>query len=291
MKDEVPGSRYAVSDKGWIDQDLFHFWITKHLLDHGVAGRPLLLLLDGHSSHFKPETIKFAKDYDIVLFCLPPLPLKVHWRYVCHSFYQKHPTAVIFKLNFNHLFKEAWLQAITPQVLISGWRKTRVYPLNRAQISISSGTNSLPGIATSSDDGGDGGDSHSPSDYNSDSSSKNTKTADGDKSGVSSSSDADDNDFGDADRSGVSINLGGGYLPDNSASRDNMLSPDIEAVNTRRYEEGYDILDPAYTKRLQQHHPEAGSTSLTTPKISNPLSTALRVQQVYLQAWGDQSAV
>ena len=59
-----------------------------------------------------------------------------------------------------------------------------------------------------------------------------------------------------------------------STSRDNLLSPDIVAVYKRRYEEGYDIFDPAYTKWLQQHHPEAGTASLTTPKNSNPLSTA-----------------
>ena len=72
MKDEVPGSRYAVSDNGRIDPDLFHFWMTEHFLEHAVAGCPLLLLLDGHSFHFKPETIKFAKDHGIVVFCLPP---------------------------------------------------------------------------------------------------------------------------------------------------------------------------------------------------------------------------
>ena len=71
-KDKVPGSRYAVSDNGWIDQDLFHFWLTEHFLTHAVSSRPLLLLVDGHSSHFKPDTIRFAKEHNIVLFCLPP---------------------------------------------------------------------------------------------------------------------------------------------------------------------------------------------------------------------------
>ena len=60
MKDEVAGSRYAVSDNGWIDQELFHYLMTDHFLAHAVASRPLLLLLDGHSSHFKPETIQFT---------------------------------------------------------------------------------------------------------------------------------------------------------------------------------------------------------------------------------------
>ena len=59
MKDEVAGSRYAVSDNGWIDQELFHYWLTDHFLAHAVASRQLLLLLDGHSSHFEPETLRF----------------------------------------------------------------------------------------------------------------------------------------------------------------------------------------------------------------------------------------
>ena len=70
MKDEVPGSRYAVNDKSWIDQELFHFWMMEHFLNHAVLARPLLFLLDGHSSHSKPETIRFAQEHGIV-FCLP----------------------------------------------------------------------------------------------------------------------------------------------------------------------------------------------------------------------------
>ena len=69
----TPGvGSYAVSDNGWIDQELFHYWMTDHFLTHAVASRPLWLLLDGHSSHFRPDTIQFAKDNDIVVFCLPP---------------------------------------------------------------------------------------------------------------------------------------------------------------------------------------------------------------------------
>ena len=87
---------------------------------------------------------------------------------------------MISKLNFNRLFKEAWLRAITPQVLTSGFNKAIVYPLNHVQISTSSG-NSLPGTANSSGDSDDGGDSHSLSDNGGDSSSSNTHLADGDK--------------------------------------------------------------------------------------------------------------
>lgn len=70
MNDEVPVSRYAVSENQWIDQNLFHYWLTEHFFAHAVSGCLLLLLLGGHSSHFKPDTIKFAKDHGIVVLIL-----------------------------------------------------------------------------------------------------------------------------------------------------------------------------------------------------------------------------
>lgn len=55
---EIPGTRYGLSDSGWTDQELFHGWLKDHFLTHAVAGRPLLLVVDGHSSHYDPETIR-----------------------------------------------------------------------------------------------------------------------------------------------------------------------------------------------------------------------------------------
>ena len=72
MIDEVAGSRYAASESGWIDQELFHYWLVEHFIDTAISARPLLLLLDGHSSHFMPQTIKYVKEHGIVMFCLPP---------------------------------------------------------------------------------------------------------------------------------------------------------------------------------------------------------------------------
>ena len=47
-------STYGLSDKGWITTELFESWLEDHFLEHPVAARPLLLLLDGHSTHFQP---------------------------------------------------------------------------------------------------------------------------------------------------------------------------------------------------------------------------------------------
>ena len=51
-KDEVPGTKYGVSDKGWIKIGLFEAWFNHCdlFLPNALAARPLLLLLDGHGS-------------------------------------------------------------------------------------------------------------------------------------------------------------------------------------------------------------------------------------------------
>ncbi|XP_065904027.1 uncharacterized protein [Dysidea avara] len=63
MKNEVPGSRFAVSDNGWVDHELFSFFLTKHIMTHAVSHCPLLLLLDGHSTHFEPRSLEFAAKH------------------------------------------------------------------------------------------------------------------------------------------------------------------------------------------------------------------------------------
>ena len=55
------GPRYGLSAKGWVDTELFKEWLVKHFITHAAGGRPLMLVLDGHSSHYQPELIKYAK--------------------------------------------------------------------------------------------------------------------------------------------------------------------------------------------------------------------------------------
>ena len=59
---EVTGTSYGLSDSGWITTPLFEGWLIDHFLKYAVPGRPLLLLLDGHSTHYQPEVVCFAKE-------------------------------------------------------------------------------------------------------------------------------------------------------------------------------------------------------------------------------------
>ena len=65
---KVPVTRYGMSNKGWIDNVLFKGWLEDHFIKHAVASRPLLLLLNGHSSHCVLDTLKAAiEKYHYIL--------------------------------------------------------------------------------------------------------------------------------------------------------------------------------------------------------------------------------
>ena len=123
-KGEVVGTKYGLSANGWINTDLFGAWLIEHFIPNAVSSRPLFLLLDGHSTHYQPQVIRFAREQECIILCLPPhtthesqpldvgvfAPLKVHWRRVCHDFYQNqnNPGKIINKFNFSSLFSQAW---------------------------------------------------------------------------------------------------------------------------------------------------------------------------------------
>ena len=71
-KGEVPGTLYGLSSNGWIDMELFSAWFFDHFLKYVPMFRPLLLLLDGHASHYCPEVIKMAAKEKVIIFTLPP---------------------------------------------------------------------------------------------------------------------------------------------------------------------------------------------------------------------------
>lgn len=124
---EIPGTMYGLSSSGWIDSELFELWFSHHFLAHAPPVRPLLLLLDGHSSHFNPEFVRKAAKEQVIVFCLLPHtthltqpldkgcfgPLKVFWREECQDFLANNPDKVVTRFQFSQLFARAWLQGMT----------------------------------------------------------------------------------------------------------------------------------------------------------------------------------
>ena len=147
---EVPGTIYGLSGNGWMDMELFHMWFCNHFLRYAPSVRPLLLLMDGHSSHYCPDTIRLAARERIILFTLPPNtthmlqpldrgcfgPLKMAWREECHQYMSEHPGRVVTKFQFSALFTRAWGRSMTMANVTAGFRVTGIYPLNRNVLSL-----------------------------------------------------------------------------------------------------------------------------------------------------------
>ena len=65
-----PNTFFQVSDNGWITKELFFEWF-KLFVQAISSVRPVLLMLDGHTSHITINTIEYAKANEIHLLCLP----------------------------------------------------------------------------------------------------------------------------------------------------------------------------------------------------------------------------
>ena len=145
---EVPGTIYGLSKKGWIDCELFDAWFINHFLRYAPTARPVLLMLDGHSSHYCPDTIRLAAKHQVILFALPPntthisqpldkgcfSPLKEAWKQVCHNFLTANPGMVVTRYQFSRLFSQAWMRSMTISNITSGFKVTGIYPTDHQAI-------------------------------------------------------------------------------------------------------------------------------------------------------------
>ena len=163
LHNEVTGTVYAMSDKGWINAPLFNEWFN-HFLRHAPPGRPLLLLLDGHSTHYKLDTISKAMEQEVIILTLPPHssqdtqpldtgmfgPLKHYWSRECHEWMAKNPYKLISKVHFNTVFSKAWAKAALPSNAVAGFKKAGIHTLNEEAIPVYSQSSSTSNNSSAS---------------------------------------------------------------------------------------------------------------------------------------------
>ena len=145
---EIPGTFYGLSENGWMDATMFESWFAHHFLVHVPSIHPLLLLLDGHASHYNPTFLKMAAEEGIIVFCLPPhtthllqpldngafASLKDHWRSECQRFYAQNPGKVITRRNFVQVFQKAWVQGMSISNVTSCFRAAGVFPVDKTVV-------------------------------------------------------------------------------------------------------------------------------------------------------------
>ena len=125
MANCVPGAYFGHSSNGWINTQLFYGWLTNHFAKK-VLVRPVVLLVDGHTSHINVEVSKFCLENQILLYCLPshsshllqPLDvgffrsLKAAWGKECSNYRAKAFGSSVTKESFSHVFRGAWFSCV-----------------------------------------------------------------------------------------------------------------------------------------------------------------------------------
>lgn len=72
LEGAVPGSAFAVTEKGYMDAPTFYMylWLTNHVIPHLPPARPVVLLVDSAEAHIDFHTFKLAKNNNIYIFVL-----------------------------------------------------------------------------------------------------------------------------------------------------------------------------------------------------------------------------
>jgi hypothetical protein len=149
LLDKAPtGSIGAASKTGWINEDLFSKWFD-HFLDFVQPKSkcsPVLLIMDGHSSHTKNlDIIEKARANNCILLSLPShcthklQPLDISFFKSLNSFYdaevqawlRKHPGRVVTEFQISELLGTAYGKAASVKNGVSGYRKAGIHPFRR----------------------------------------------------------------------------------------------------------------------------------------------------------------
>ena len=68
----IPGTLYAKSTNGYMDEELFFNWFSRLFVPRTNHLGKRILFIDGHGSHISVRIIDFAGANNVILFCLPP---------------------------------------------------------------------------------------------------------------------------------------------------------------------------------------------------------------------------
>lgn len=145
------------SPNGWMTGQVFYEYLTNIFHPWLVTNKitlPVILFMDGHSSHLTLHTSNFCKNNGIVLVALLPnsthilqpmdvgvfRPLKSGWKTAVHDHRlqrvaaQEDPT--LRKRDFARLLKTVIEKTISPQILQQAFRKCGLFPWDPSAVEV-----------------------------------------------------------------------------------------------------------------------------------------------------------
>ncbi|XP_053405107.1 uncharacterized protein LOC128546129 [Mercenaria mercenaria] len=142
---KTPGADGTMTKSGWSNYDIFSKYIKCRFLKY-VQGRDsneaILVLYDGHRSHFSIGLIDWALENNIILFVLPPHtshilqpmdvgcfgPLQTVYSHACTAFARVNHR-VVTRYDVCALACKAYTTALCPSNLQASFKRAGIYPL------------------------------------------------------------------------------------------------------------------------------------------------------------------
>ena len=148
MKGQTPEAAGTVTASGWSNAEVFREYLQDHFMKY-VQGRdssePILILYDGHRSHFSLDQIEWAKTNNMILFVLPPHcshilqpmdvgcfgPLQIKYSQECQTF-SRCNGRMVSRYDVCALACKAYSAALTPANLRAAFAKSEIFPVKCA---------------------------------------------------------------------------------------------------------------------------------------------------------------
>lgn len=148
-EEAYPGTAYAASENGWMEETVFEQWFTNVFLK-GIPSlderdRKVVLFMDGCKSHMSGDVIQKAIQNRVILFKLPPnlthllqpldkavfRPVKQCWNELLMAENRANPCSRISKRRFSELLKDCWIQSFKSQSIKSGFSSCGIFPCDK----------------------------------------------------------------------------------------------------------------------------------------------------------------
>ncbi|XP_030752340.1 uncharacterized protein LOC115879587 [Sitophilus oryzae] len=141
------------SNSGWMKNEIFFEHIGNVYYKHLVAKNikfPIILFVDGHTTHMTLQTSELCSKLKIILVALYPnatrimqpadvaafKSLKIGWNKAVLNFRRENPNSVVTKENFALVLNSA-ISSLKSVSIINGFKTTGLYPWNPSAIDYS----------------------------------------------------------------------------------------------------------------------------------------------------------
>jgi hypothetical protein len=141
LDDAPPGTTAEYHPSGWMQKDIFVKWLQRFVeFSEQTEEKPVLLLLDGHSTHRKSTKLTDTAQNNNVILCLPPhcthrlqslhvsfmAPLNHYCSEEVRKCLRSHPGRVVTINQIGKLYGSAFMKAASIETAVNGFRKTAI---------------------------------------------------------------------------------------------------------------------------------------------------------------------